>query len=109
MPFPLWHAALALVARLGDVDPTLVVQHLAAILTPLALLVAYGAGATLFRSTAGGLAVAVAQLAQLGLSRDGTGSFESLALPATAGRAATRPGRFSRSPSGFWRWVGGRP
>ena len=89
--FPLWHAALALVARLGGVDPTLVVQHLAAVLTPLALLVAYGAGATLFRSTAGGLAVAVTQLAQLGLSRDGTGSFESLALPATAGRLLLVP------------------
>ena len=52
---------------------------------------AYGAGATLFRSTAGGVAVALTQLAQLGLSRDGTGSFESLALPATAGRLLLVP------------------
>ncbi|MGI8605554.1 MAG: hypothetical protein ACR2L0_00110 [Gaiellaceae bacterium] len=89
--FPLWHAALALVARLGGVDPTLVVQHLAAVLTPLALLLAYGAGATLFRSAAGGLAVAAAQLAQLALSRGGTGSFESLALPATVGRILLFP------------------
>ena len=89
--FPLWHAGLALVARLGDVDPTLVVQKLPAILTPLALLVAYGAGATLFRSAAGGLAVAAAQLAQLGFSRGGTGSFESLAAPASVGRILLLP------------------
>ena len=89
--FPLWHAGLALVARLGDVDPTLVVQKLPAILTPLALLVAYGAGATLFRSAAGGLAVAAAQLAQLGFSRGGTGSFESLASPASVGRVLLFP------------------
>jgi hypothetical protein len=89
--FPLWHAALALVARLAGVDPTLVVQHLAAVLTPLALLVAYGAGATLFRSRAGGFAVVSAQLAQLGLSREGTGSFEALALPASVGRILLVP------------------
>jgi hypothetical protein len=88
---PLWHAGLALIARLGGVDPTLVVQHLAAFLTPLALLVAYGAGATLFRSPAGGLAVAAAQLAQLGFSRGGTGSFESIALPASVGRVLLVP------------------
>ena len=36
-------------------------------------------------------AVAAAQLAQLGLSRQGTGSFESLALPATVGRILLVP------------------
>ena len=89
--FPLWHAGLALVARLGGVDPTLVVQNLPAVLTPLALLVAYAAGATLFRSAAGGFAVAAAQLAQLGFSRGGTGSFESLASPASVGRVLLFP------------------
>src|SRR5215208_621711 len=89
--FPLWHGVLAFVARLGGVDPTLVVQHLAAVLTPPALVVAYGAGAALFRSWGGGVAVALAQAAQLGFARAGTGSFAFLALPASAGRVLLAP------------------
>jgi hypothetical protein len=89
--FPLWHGVLALVGRLGGVDPTLVVQHLAAVLTPPALLIAYGAGAVLFRSWGGGVAVALAQAAQLGFARAGTGSFGFLALPASAGRVLLAP------------------
>ena len=89
--FPLWHGVLALVARLAGVDSTAVVVHLGAVLTPLALLVSYGAGAALFRSWAGGVATAVAQLAQLGFSRAGTGSFEFLALPASASRVLLVP------------------
>ena len=93
--FPLWHGVLALVARTGGVDPTFVVQHLAAVLTPAALLIAYGAGAALFRSWAGGVAVAVAQAAQLGFARAGTGSFGFLALPASAGRVLLAPALFA--------------
>lgn len=81
--FPLWHGALALVARLAGVDSTDVVVHLSALLVPLALVVAFGAGAAVFRSWVGGTAVAAFQLAQFGLSREGTGSFASLDLPAT--------------------------
>jgi hypothetical protein len=89
--FPLWHGVVALIARVGGVDPTLVVQHLAAVLTPGALLVAYGAGAALFRSWGGGVAVAIAQAAQLGFARAGTGSFGFLALPASAARVLLAP------------------
>jgi hypothetical protein len=89
--FPLWHGVLAMVARVGGVDPALVVQHLAAVLTPPALLVAYGAGAALFRSWGGGVAVAIAQAAQLGFARAGTGSFAFLALPASVGRVLLAP------------------
>jgi hypothetical protein len=89
--FPLWHGVLAMVARVGGVDPALVVQHLAAVLTPAALLVAYGAGAALFRSWGGGVAVAIAQAAQLGLARAGTGSFGFLALPASVSRVLLAP------------------
>ena len=48
--FPLWHAFLALVAKVSGVDPTDVVVHEAAVLAPLAFLVVYEAGAVVFRS-----------------------------------------------------------
>lgn len=89
--FPLWHGVLALVARVADVDPTLVVLHLSAILTPLALVLAYAAGAALFSSWAGGVAAAVAQAALIGFQRGGTGSFEFTALPASAARLLILP------------------
>ena len=89
--FPLWHGALALIARIAGVDPALVVQHVAAPLTPLAVVVAYGAGAVIFRSWGGGVAVALAQVAQLGFARAGTGSFGFLALPASAARMLLFP------------------
>jgi hypothetical protein len=89
--FPLWHGVLAMVARVSGVDPALVVQHLAAVLTPPALLVAYGAGAALFRSWGGGAAVAIAEAAQLGFARAGTGSFGFLALPASVSRVLLAP------------------
>ena len=55
--FPLWHGFLALVARVGFLDPAEVVLHEATVLAPLALLVAYEAGWALFRRV--GPAVAV--------------------------------------------------
>jgi hypothetical protein len=89
--FPLWHGVLALVARLAAVDPADVVLHLPSILAPVAFLAAYAAGAELFRSRAGGLAVLAAHVGQLGFSRDGTGSFEFLALPAATSRVFLAP------------------
>ncbi len=55
--FPLWHGFLALVARVGFLDPADVVLHEATVLAPVALLVAYEAGWALFRRV--GPAVAV--------------------------------------------------
>jgi hypothetical protein len=89
--FPVWHSAVALVARLADVDPALALQHLPAILTPLAVVLAYAAGAALFRSFGAGVATAAAQVGLLGFSRAGTGSFDFLALPATVARALIAP------------------
>jgi hypothetical protein len=89
--FPLWHASLAMVARLADVDPTVVMLHLPAILTPLAVVLAYAAGAALFRSYGAGIATAAAQVGLIGFSRAGTGSFDFLALPPTVARALIAP------------------
>ncbi len=89
--FPLWHGALALVARLAAVDPELVVLHLAGVLAPLSLVLAYAAGAALFASRAAGVAAAVAQAALLGFQRQGVGSFELTALPGSAARLLLVP------------------
>jgi hypothetical protein len=89
--FPIWHGVLALVARLADVDPSLVVLKLGGLLVPLALVLAYGAGAVLFASWAGGVATAVAQAAIVALPDGGTGAFRELALPEGAARLLLVP------------------
>jgi hypothetical protein len=89
--FPLWHGALALIARLAGVDPTLVLLYLPPILTPLALLLVYGAGAALFRSWAGGVATAFGQVALIGLAHDGVGNLQFLAQPGGAARLLLVP------------------
>jgi hypothetical protein len=89
--FPLWHGVLAAIAKLAGVDVTLVALHLNSLLAPLAFVVAYAAGTALFGSWAGGVAVLAAQVAQLGFSRGGTGSFVSLALPASITRVLLFP------------------
>jgi hypothetical protein len=105
--FPLWHGVLALVARLAGVDVSLVALHLASVLVPVAFVVAYAAGATIFRSRAGGVAVLAAQVAQLGFSRAGTGSFASLALPSSTTRVILVPALlalvFAFLRAGVWR------
>jgi hypothetical protein len=89
--FPLWHGFLAVVARLADVDPALVVRHEATVLAPLAFLVAYEAGYALFRSRAGAAAVLLAQVALIGLAPAGGGAYVSLGLPATGSRQLLVP------------------
>jgi hypothetical protein len=89
--FPVWHSACALVARLADVDPATALLHLPAILTPLAVVLAYAAGAALFRSPGAGVATAAAQVGLIGFSRSGTGSFDFMAQPATVSRALIAP------------------
>jgi hypothetical protein len=84
--FPLWHAALALVARVAGVDPTLVLLYLPCVLTPLAVLIAYGAGTALFRTWAGGVAAAAGQVALVAFAHDGVGSFQFLSQPGGAAR-----------------------
>ena len=77
--------------RLADVDPATALLHLPAILTPLAVVLAYAAGAALFRSPGAGVATAAAQVGLLGFSRSGTGSFDFMAQPATVSRALIAP------------------
>ncbi|MDQ4018628.1 MAG: hypothetical protein M3188_02190 [Actinomycetota bacterium] len=89
--FPLWHGIVALVAHLAGVDVAAAMLHGSALLVPLAFVVAYGAGRALFRSWGGGVAVLAAQVAQLGFSRGGVGSFDSLSLPASATRILLVP------------------
>ncbi|HSJ95408.1 MAG TPA: hypothetical protein VK896_15365 [Gaiellaceae bacterium] len=82
--FPLWHGFLALVARIGGVDPEQVVLHLPSLLAPLAVVVAYEAGWALFRRRWAAGAVAGAQLALVCFAPGFGGAFTSLALPATS-------------------------
>ena len=90
--FPLWHGALALVARLAGVDPSLVILYLPALLVPLAVLLSYAAGHALFRSCTGGVATAAGQLALVAFSRDGVGWLQFLAQPGGASRLLLVPG-----------------
>jgi hypothetical protein len=89
--FPLWHAFLALVARLAGVDPSAVVLHESSVLVPAALLVAFESGKAVFRSAWGALAVLGAQVAMFALAAGGGGSYTALALPATASRQLLVP------------------
>jgi hypothetical protein len=89
--FPLWHGVLALVARLAGTDPANVVLHAAAILVPLAFLLAYEAGKALFNSTWGGLAVLAGQVALTGLAPGNGGAYQALELPATVARQLLVP------------------
>jgi len=61
--FPVWHAWLALVARLAGVDPASVAAHEASILVPLAVVLVYEMGWAIFRSVGLAVAVVLAQLA----------------------------------------------
>jgi hypothetical protein len=61
--FPLWHAWLALVAKLAGVDPASVAAHEASLLVPLALLLGFEMGWAIFRSAGLALAVVLGQVA----------------------------------------------
>ena len=76
--FPLWHAFLALVARVAFVDPSEVVLHEASVLAPLALLVAYEAGWALFRRVGPAVAVVCAAVGITALAPAGGGAYTAL-------------------------------
>ena len=105
--FPLWHGWLALVAKLGGVDPAAVVQHESSILTPLALVLAFELGLRVFRSAPLAFAVLLAQVGMIALAPGGGGSYTTLELPGTAARQLFVPAVtalffvFVRAPS--WR------
>src|SRR5512133_2050182 len=81
--FPLWHSAVALIARLADVGAPSAVLHLPTVLLPLAFVLVYEAGTTLFASRWAGAAAALAEFSLLGLAPGHGGSYSSLALPAS--------------------------
>ena len=83
--FPLWHAFLALVAKLAGVDPADVVVHEAAVLAPLSFLVVYEAGVAVFRSRWLGVATLAGTIGVTALASGSGGALRLLALPATAG------------------------
>ena len=89
--FPLWHAAMALVARLAGVDSAVVIQLAPAALTPLALLVVHGLGRVVLRSRAAGTCTAVGQATLFGAAAGGIGTFAILSGPATASLLVLAP------------------
>jgi hypothetical protein len=89
--FPLWHGFLALIAKIGGVDPAAVALHEPSVLTPVALVVALEAGYAVFRSSwlAGGAVLATVALYALAPGEGG--SFATLALPGTTARQLLVP------------------
>jgi hypothetical protein len=81
--FPLWHAWLALVARLAGVDPTSVAAHEASVLAPLALVLVFEMGWAIFRSTGLAFAVVLGQLAYKVFAPGHAGVYRFLWEPAT--------------------------
>jgi hypothetical protein len=106
--FPLWHAWLALVAKLAAVDPTAVIRHESSILAPLALVLAYEMGRQVFRTTWLAFATMLAQVAMIALAPGRGGAYTSLELPGTTARQLLVPAvialffRYVREPS---RWI----
>jgi len=107
--FPLWHGALALVAKLAGVDPSFVVLHGSSVLAPVAFVVIYEAGVYLFRSRSIAFALVLAQAALIGLAPGKGGAYAFLTLPATAGRQLLVPAVlalvFAHLVSPRWTWL----
>jgi hypothetical protein len=103
--FPLWHGFLALVAMISRTDPEEVVRHLPSILAPLAVIVAYEVGWSLFRRTWAAGAAAGAQVALVCFAPGHGGAYPLLSLPETAARQLLVPAALAlafeamRSPS----------
>ncbi|HST15469.1 MAG TPA: hypothetical protein VLJ44_11530 [Gaiellaceae bacterium] len=89
--FPLWHGLDALVAWFSGLDPSVVMRHEGSLLAPIAVAVAYEAGAAVFRSRAGGVTVALAQVALFCFAPGGGGSYAQLSQPANAARQILAP------------------
>jgi hypothetical protein len=106
---PLWHAWLALVARLAGVDPTSVAAHEASILVPVALVLAYEMGWAIFRSVGLAVAVMLGQVAIKAFAAGHGGVYPFLWEPSTVATQLLVPAavalffQFVRRPS----WTGG--
>jgi hypothetical protein len=84
--FPLWHAFLALVAKVGGISPTQVMLHEPSAIAPVAFAVVYEAGLALFRSAWLGAAVLTAAVSAVALAPGHGGSFALLSQPGTLDR-----------------------
>jgi hypothetical protein len=89
--FPIWHAFLALVAKLAGADPTQVVLHEPSAIAPVAFAVVYEAGLALFRSVWLGAAVLAAAVSGAALAPGHGGSFALLSQPGTLDRYVLVP------------------
>jgi hypothetical protein len=104
--FPLWHAAVAVIAKLAGVGAPSTFLHLPTVLLPLSFVLVYEAGTALFASRWAGAATALAEFALLGLASGHGGAYASMALPATASRTLILPALLAlvflyvREPSG---------
>jgi hypothetical protein len=81
--FPLWHAWLALVARLAGIDPTGIASHESSLLVPLALVLAFEMGWAIFRSTGLALGVVLGQVAIKAFAPGHAGVYPFLWEPGT--------------------------
>jgi hypothetical protein len=89
--FPLWHGWLALVGKVTGLDPAQVVLHESSLLAPLAFVLAFELGRTIFRSVPMGVATLLAQVGIIALAPGGGGAYRSLELPGTAARQLLVP------------------
>ncbi|MDX6485882.1 MAG: hypothetical protein QOF43_1035 [Gaiellaceae bacterium] len=89
--FPLWHGWLALISKVGGVDPAAVVLHESSILAPLAVVLAFEMGRQVFRSRSLAFATLLAQVGMIALAPGGGGSYTTLDLPGTAARQLLVP------------------
>lgn len=89
--FPLWHAFIALIAKLSGAAPSEVIVHLPTILTPICAMVVFEAARALFGRTVPAAAATGAAIALVGLSPGHGGSLTALALPATSARQLLVP------------------
>jgi hypothetical protein len=89
--FPLWHAFLALVAKVGGTSPTQVMLHEPSAIAPVAFAVVYEAGLALFRSAWLGASVLLAAVSTAMLAPGHGGSFALLSQPGTLDRHVLVP------------------
>ncbi|MER3410203.1 MAG: hypothetical protein C4306_08910, partial [Thermoleophilia bacterium] len=89
--FPLWHVLLALIGRVGGLDPETVLLHGPSVLAAVAFAVSYEAGRAVLGTVWAGLAALVSQVATVALAPGHGGAYTALALPATASRQLLVP------------------
>jgi hypothetical protein len=89
--FALWHGFVALIAWFSGLDAEVVVRHSPSLLVPIACAVAWEAGVALFGSRLAGVSFLVATLGLFCFAPGHGGSFDVIALPATAARQIMVP------------------